>query len=235
MAGYRIYTKRHVKQNFLLKFLRNMSATNWIIFINIIFFIIIWGFLLSGIDIISGLALKSGDILAGKNVWTLLTHMFTHVMFFHLFVNMLSLMFIGNFIEKIIGKKRYVPFYLIAGLFAGIASVVLAALIGDSAFFGTSLEMAAVGASGALFGVAGLMMLLIPNLPLYVMFIPIPIKAKYAIPGILILFAGLSYFSGLPIGNTAHAGGFLVGVVYGIYLRNKYSQKVKVLNRMFVH
>jgi len=233
--NYRIYTRKHVKKNRVLGFFGNLSATNWIIFINILFYIGI----LFGVIYVDGfldyVALKPAYIIQGKYLWTLLTHMFSHYLFFHLFVNMLSLMFIGNFVEKLIGKKRFVPFYLIAGLFAGFLAVGLSALIGDSALFGTSLEMSAVGASGALFGVAGLMMMLIPDLPLYVMFIPIPIKAKYAIPGILIVFAILSAVSGLPIGNTAHFGGLLVGMVYGFYLRKKYSSKIKMLNRVFIH
>lgn len=93
--------------------------------------------------------------------------------------------------------------------------------------------MFAVGASGALFGVAGLMVILTPNLPLYVMFIPIPIKAKYAIPGLLFILWLISIAGDVPIGNTAHLGGLLVGVSYGIYLRTKYKKKTRFISRHF--
>ncbi|MBU0957922.1 MAG: rhomboid family intramembrane serine protease [Nanoarchaeota archaeon] len=233
--NYRIIKTKQKKKSSAFRFFKNLSATNWIILVNVLVYISILILIVNEVNFVDYFALKPADILQGKYLWTLISHMFTHVMFLHLFVNMLSLFFIGNFIEKIIGKKRFIPFYLIAGLIAGLASVFLSALIGDSSFFGTSLSMPSVGASGALFAVAGLMMLLIPDLPLYVMFIPIPIKAKFAIPGILIFFAVLSAFSGLPVGNTAHFGGLIVGLIYGIYLRKKYSNKVRMLNKIFIH
>jgi len=91
----------------------------------------------------------------------------------------------------------------------------------------------AVGASGAIFGVAGLMVVLTPNIPLYVMFIPIPIKAKYAVPGILLILWMVSIGGNVPIGNTAHLGGLIAGLGYGFYLRNKYKRKVKLIGRHF--
>src|SRR3989338_2619232 len=56
-------------------------------------------------------------------------------------------------------------------------------------------------------------------LSVYVMFIPIPIKIKYAAPGILILLWLISVLGEIPIGNTAHLGGLIVGLIYGFYLR----------------
>ena len=93
--------------------------------------------------------------------------------------------------------------------------------------------LGAVGASGAIFGIAGLMVMLTPNLPLYVMFIPIPIKAKYAVPGLLVVLWLISITAGIPIGNTAHLGGLLTGIAYGVYLRNKYKKKTRYLDRYF--
>jgi len=61
--------------------------------------------------------------------------------------------------------------------------------------------------SGALFGLIGLLVLLTPNLPVYVMFIPIGIKMKYAAPGILVVLWFISIAGDVPIGNTAHFGG----------------------------
>jgi membrane associated rhomboid family serine protease len=95
------------------------------------------------------------------------------------------------------------------------------------------IDTFAVGASGALFGIAGLMVILTPNMPLYLMFIPIPIKAKYAIPGMLAVLWLISVTAGVPIGNTAHLGGLLAGVVYGIYLKNKYRRKTEYISRSF--
>mgnify|MGYP001562928866 FL=1 len=148
-----------------------------------------------------------------------------HGNFFHLFANMFSLLFIGSLIERILGKKRYLWFYLIAGLFGGLLYILF------ESFFPSNLP--AVGASGAIFGVAGLMVILTPNLPLYIMFIPIPIKAKYAIPGLLIVLWLISITGTISIGNTAHLGGLIVGLIYGIYLKNKYKNKTRIISRYF--
>ena len=82
-------------------------------------------------------------------------------------------------------------------------------------------------------------MLLTPNLPVYVMFIPIPIKMKYAAPGILIVLWLIStapmFFGGekILIGNTAHLGGLITGLVYGLYLKKKYVNKTQLISRHF--
>jgi len=76
-------------------------------------------------------------------------------------------------------------------------------------------------------------MLLTPNLSVYIMFIPIPIKMKYAAPGILIVLWFISIAGNVPIGNTAHLGGLITGLVYGFYLRKKYPRKIQMLSRHF--
>jgi len=173
------------------------------------------------------IALSPANILQGTYLWTFLSSMFMHVGFFHLFVNMLSLFFIGSLVEKILGKKRYLWFYLTAGLFAGLFFIL------TSYILKTDLSIYAVGASGALFGLVGLLMFLTPDLPVYIMFIPIPIKMKYAAPGILILLWIISALGNVPIGNTAHLGGLILGLAYGIYLRKKYKNKTKYISKHF--
>jgi len=177
-----------------------------------------------GLDYI---ALKPSNILQGKYLWTFLTSMFMHGGLFHIFVNMFSLFFVGSLIEKILGVKRYIWFYLAAGLFAGLF-FVLSALI-----FPADLNAYAVGASGALFGVIGLLMVLTPNLPVYLMFIPIPIKMKYAAPGMLIVLWLISVAGNIGIGNSAHLGGLVLGLIYGIYLRKKYKKKTRYISKHF--
>jgi membrane associated rhomboid family serine protease len=153
--------------------------------------------------------------------------MFMHAGFFHLFANMFSLMFVGNFIEKLLGRKRFILIYLLCGLFAGIVFVL------SSLIWAADFNAYAVGASGALFGLIGILMLLTPNLPVYVMFIPIPIKMKYAAPGMLILLWLISIAGNVPIGNMAHFGGFVFGIIYGFYLRKKYKNKTKYISKYF--
>ena len=178
-------------------------------------------------DFLDFIAIKPVSMLQGKYFWTFLTSMFMHAGFFHLFANMFSLLFIGGLVEKILGRKRYLSFYIISGLIAGAFFVLL------SLIFSGDLNTYAVGASGALFGLIGLLMLLTPNLPVYIMFIPIPIKMKYAAPGILIILWLISFAGNLQIGNTAHFGGLIAGLTYGLYLRKKYRNKVRVIGRYF--
>lgn len=208
-------------------FLGSLSITVALILINIVAFILFSVLLVSQAISIDSIAIKPLNIFRGMYLWTFITSMFMHAGFFHLFVNMISLLFIGSFIERIIGRKRYFWFYMISGLAAGALFVLL------SLIFTGDMNSFAVGASGAVFGIAGLMMVLTPNLPLYVMFIPIPIKAKYAIPGLLIVMWFISVTAGIPIGNTAHLGGLLAGLAYGIYLRNKYRRKTRYIEMHF--
>jgi len=214
----------------------NLSITLLLIIGNLIFFIISLTFYKP--DLIDYIAINPANIFSGKYLWTFLTSMFIHAGFFHLFVNMLSLFFIGSLVEKILGRKRYLFFYLISGLFAGIFFVLISWLMKNLGF-PTDFDTFAVGASGALFGLTGLLMLLTPNLPVYVMFIPIPIKMKYAAPGLLIVLWLISVlpsaFGGqqIQIGNTAHLGGFIMGLIYGAYLKNKYKNKTRYIQKYF--
>ncbi len=222
MAGvYRIYPKQ--KRNFF----SSLSVNTNLILINIVCFIIFSILIYSDIKFLDYIALKPSNIFQGDYFWTFLTSMFMHGGFFHIFVNMLSLFFIGSLVEKIIGLKRYLGFYLISGLLAGLIFVL------TSLIFQSDFNTYAVGASGALFGLIGLLMILTPNLPVYVMFIPIPIKMKYAAPGILIVLWIISVTGNVPIGNTAHLGGLISGLLYGFYIKNKYKNKAKYINRHF--
>ncbi len=208
-------------------FFGNLNITFIIILINIICFIFFSILISSNVKFLDYIALKPSNILQAKYIWTFVTSIFMHAGFFHLFVNMLSLFFIGSLIEKILGHRRYLGIYLTSGLFAGLFFVL------SSLLFSRDFTTYAVGASGALFGLIGLLMLLTPNLPVYVMFIPIPIKIKYAAPGILILLWIISAVGDVPIGNTAHLGGLLLGLIYGIYLRKKYKNKTQYIRKQF--
>ena len=226
---YRIPTKK--KRNFLSDF----SINKWIISINILVWIIIRVYLSINLDSIKYFALQPIAFVQGEYLWTIFTSMFSHVFFWHIFANMVTLAFIGGFVHKIIGSKRYIWFYLISGLFAGLFFVLLSVLFGNFgwgvALFG-SPEIFALGASGAIFGLAGLITILIPKMKVLAFFIiPMPMWAAMVV--FLGLFWILSVFAGLPIGNSAHLGGFLIGIFYGLYLKNKFPQKTRMLNKHF--
>jgi len=238
--GYR-YRPYRRKKGFFERF----SLTNNLIFINVAVFVLVLIFIrVLGVDLTSIEAFGNSflryialnpELFFQGFVWTLLTSMFMHGGFTHLFVNMISMFFIGNFVERLIGKRRYLWFYLIAGLVAGLFFVGFAYLgqfvVNGQNIFG-GIDAFAVGASGALFGLGGLLAVLIPRLKVLVFFI-IPMPMWLAM---VVLMFGLWIFSataGLPIGNTAHFGGLVVGVIYGVYLRKRYAKKVRMLNKMF--
>jgi len=232
----RIYTKKNLRPNFFEGILRRYSVTKWFIGINVLVFILALIFInfFDAEKVFIFLGIQPIAFFNGA-FWTLLTSMFMHANFTHLFVNMISLFFIGSFIERLIGRKRFFWLYMISGIFAGLLFVVLAYFFGTSdlgmRIFG-SPETLAVGASGAIFALGGLLAILTPKLRVYVMFV-IPMQMWLAMTLLLGGFWIASIFWGLPIGNSAHFGGLLVGVGYGIYLRKKYPRKTAMLSSRF--
>jgi membrane associated rhomboid family serine protease len=186
-------------------------------------------------EIIKFLAIQPAKILSGQMLWTPLSSMFTHVEAWHLFANMISLIFIGGFVEKIIGKKRFIWLYFVGGIIASMFFVLLAGLWGDTTWgarmFGSPLSFA-VGASGAIFALGGLLAVLTPKMKVLVFFI-IPVPMWIAMAILTFVMWLFSFSLSLPIGNTAHLGGLIVGIVYGIYLKYKYPKKTKMISRYF--
>ena len=231
----RYYTRKNLRRTWLEFIIPGMSVTGWLILINVLFFIIAMVLMLINPLFMNYIALNPDNIVHGKYLWTFLTSMFMHANIFHLLVNMFVLFSLGSFCEKIIGRKRFAWFYIISGLIAGGLFVILAVAFGNTVLggkiFGSPL-ISAVGASGAIFAIAGLFMVLMPKLKFTIIFFPFfSLPAYIMIPVVLFVTWIVSAGTGLPVGNTAHLGGFLAGVIYGIYLRNKFPRKVKILNR----
>jgi hypothetical protein len=228
MAVYRISErKRGIFSSF--------SVTSILITINIIVWLIILFALSINPDFIKYFALQPSLFIQGGYMWTILVSMFSHIFFWHIFANMITLLFIGGFIERILGKKRYLIFYLVSGIIASLLFVFLSVLFGNS-FWGERIfgspQIFALGASGAIFGLAGVITILMPRIKVLVFFI-VPMPMWIAMVFFLGFFWVLSAFSGLPIGNSAHFGGFLVGMAYGLYLKNKYPRKISLIQRHF--
>lgn len=208
---------------------KGMSVTLKLLIINVLFFMVMLPVIFKYPGASNYIALIPAKIIAGQHLCTLLTNMFMHADTAHLFMNMLSLLFLGSFLERVIGRKRFFVFYLSAGIFAGLFFVFFSAL------FNKDLNAMAVGASGAIFGIAGVLAVLTPKLPVYVMFIPIAMPMWFAVILILSLLWLISLVAGLPIGNTAHLGGLVAGLVYGFYLRKRHGRKVAMLNRFLLY
>jgi membrane associated rhomboid family serine protease len=160
-----------------------------------------------------------------------ITHMFMHGGILHLLFNMLALWMFGTTIERIWGPKRFLIFYMICGIGAALTqmasyafnySEIDQASLSPETFlqYQTILRLnATVGASGAIMGVLVAFGYLFPNTTLFIMPIPFPVKAKWAIIGIIALdfFGGFSKIPGDNIAHFAHIGGALVGFLIVLY------------------
>lgn len=172
--------------------------------------------------------------------WQIITHMFMHVDFRHILFNMFGLFFLGATLERFWGPKRFVIYYVIAGLGGLLLQTGVNAYMYYEAF-GTAFPIASElpvnvartvtysnmrGASGAVFGLLLAFGYLFPNTPLYLFFIPIPIKAKYFVIGygLIELFSGVSGFMGPGggmVAHFAHIGGMLFGFILLLYWQKK--------------
>jgi len=165
-------------------------------------------FVLSGVPIFAIFSQYLALWPIGSNFypWQLLTYMFMHGGFWHLFFNMLALWMFGMELENTWGSKRFLAFYLTCGFGAGIANLFVAPLLGQAA--------PTVGASGAVFGVLIAFGMLFPDRPIYIYFL-LPIKAKYFVA----IYIGLELFYGVTgttdgVAHFAHLGGAAVGFIY---------------------
>ena len=174
----------------------------------------------------------------------LITSMFLHSpqSFAHIIFNMFCLFTFGAILERVWGSKKFLFFYLVCGI--GSALILQLSIPFSAAQFAKSAEAlqyggnvpevvdaykmqySALGASGAIMGLEAAFVYLFPNTQLYVMFIPIAIKAKYVIPFFMLIdvFGGFYRIAGDNIGHFAHLGGALIGFLL-VLIWNKTNKK----------
>lgn len=137
--------------------------------------------------------------------WQPLTYMFMHGSFWHLFFNMYTLVIFGSVVERMIGERKYLLFYIICGL--GAAALHLAVM---SLKLGFSAPM--LGASGAIYGVMIAYAMMFPQSKLTLLFPPVTLSAKWMV----VIFAFIELLTGITgtnegIAHFAHLGGMLFG------------------------
>ena len=180
----------------------------------------------------------------------LITYMFMHADFTHFFFNMFALFMFGTTIERTLGQTRFLFYYISCGLGAAIIQEITWYFTWESIFTmplanqnAISLEemsqaitqaqamgidmpflnqLLTVGASGAVYGILLAFGMIFPNQPIYMMFIPIPIKAKYFVIG----YGAIELLYGLSMANDgvahfAHLGGMLFGLLMILYWKRK--------------
>jgi membrane associated rhomboid family serine protease len=138
--------------------------------------------------------------------WTFFTYMFVHGGLLHLLANMLMLFVFGTAVESRLGSRHFILYYLFCGVGAAVFSLLLAGIMPIGAF---------VGASGAVLGVAVAFAVFWPDAELIVFPIPVPIKARTLVIGLLILdIVGSQLWPNDGIAHIAHVGGALFGYLF---------------------
>ncbi|MDR3129824.1 MAG: rhomboid family intramembrane serine protease [Tannerellaceae bacterium] len=173
-------------------------------------------------------------------VWQIVSYMFMHGSFTHLFFNMFAIYMFGRVLEEVWGLKRFLVFYFITGIGAAIIQIltwvryVHTFAVNHGTTLGTVVSsdpslnyMITIGASGAVFGILLAFGMMFPNTPLYIMFIPIPIKAKYVVAGygVIELISGLVHVEGDVVAHFAHLGGMLFGYILLVWWKRSGSYK----------
>jgi len=139
--------------------------------------------------------------------WTLITAIFLHSNIQHLFYNLFGLALFGTILEHIIGTKKFIKLFFIAGLIASIASLPFYPKV--------------LGASGAIFGIIGTLAILRPKLMVWVYGMPMPMIFALVIWGVGDLL-GILAPSGTA--NIAHLAGMAYGIIIGITIRNRFKE-----------
>jgi membrane associated rhomboid family serine protease len=156
--------------------------------------------------------------------WQLVTYGFLHGDFMHIFFNMFALWMFGMQVENTMGTRRFLGYYFVCLVGAGIVQLV--------AVWATGSFAPTVGASGAVFGLLLAFGMFFPNQPIYLYFL-FPIKAKWFV----IIFGALELIYGVSnvqpgVANFAHLGGMVFGFLLIEYWRGRLP--VKPERKMYI-
>ena len=138
--------------------------------------------------------------------WTIITNMFVHANFGHIFANMLTLYFYGSYLINLVSERNFFIVYFIGGLAGNVAYLLMA-----------SPFTIAIGASGAVFAVGGALAVLRPKLKVFIF--PIPV----ALPLWVVVVGGFFILTSPGIAWQAHLGGLALGLLAGYYFRRRPS------------
>ncbi len=137
--------------------------------------------------------------------WTILTSIFVHGSFGHIFGNMITLFFFGRVLYQIVGQNKFLAVYFIGGLLGNVAFMLLNISSGNYV----------IGASGAVYAIAGALVVMMPNMRVMMWFIA-PMRLWVVV---LIFFVLWSFIPG--VAWQAHMGGLITGLVAGYIFRKR--------------
>ncbi|MBQ9652786.1 MAG: rhomboid family intramembrane serine protease [Bacteroidales bacterium] len=202
----------------MANFLENIPVvTRNLLYLNIIMFVAS----LINPDFMNSTFAMAFPLADGFRWWQPVTHMFMHANFMHIFFNMYSLVMFGMVVERALGTRDFIIFYLITGFGAvllhfGVEYLQAQALIqanpGVSAQAIYNYMPSVMGASGAVYGVLVGFAMLYPSARLTLIFPPITLDAKWWV----IIFIGIELLTGITgtqmgVAHFAHLGGALFG------------------------
>ncbi len=161
----------------------------------------------AGVDLIElYFGLRPWSITHEFMLWQFVSYMFLHDshQFFHIFINMFTLYMFGNDLERVWGAKRFLRYYFVTGIGAGLCSYLT----------GVNSYTVTIGASGAIYGLLLAYGLMYPNRLVY-LYLLFPVKVKY----LVLIMGALAFVSSITggepgVANIAHLGGLAVGFVY---------------------
>jgi len=137
--------------------------------------------------------------------WTIVTNLFMHAGLWHIIANMLTLYFFGTYLSRLIGEGKFLSVYFGGGILGNVLFILL----------GPPLSVA-VGASGAVFALGGVLTVMRPKLRVFIFPIPVPIPLWAAVIGGFVILSFMPY-----IAWQAHLGGLIVGLIAGYFFRKR--------------
>ncbi|MFC2060373.1 rhomboid family intramembrane serine protease [Chloroflexota bacterium] len=137
--------------------------------------------------------------------WTIFTNLFIHGSLWHIIANMLTLYFFGSFLSRLIGDSKFLIVYFVGGIAGNILFILL----------GPAFSIA-VGASGAIFALGGVLTMMRPKVKVYIFPIPVPLPLWVAVIGSFFIISFLPY-----IAWQAHLGGLVSGLIAGYFFRKR--------------
>ena len=201
--------------------------TKNLLIVNFLAFAATWVLELRGIDLTQLLGLHF-FLASDFQIYQFFTYMFLHGGFTHIFFNMFALWMFGSVIERVWGPKKFIFYYIVCGIGAGITQELVQyatyTIEGISAYQYVSaggVQMTTdayinlwttIGASGAVYGILLAFGMIFPNERLFIIPFPFPIKAKWLIVG----YIAIELFSAMTgpgdgVAHMAHLGGMLFG------------------------
>jgi membrane associated rhomboid family serine protease len=137
--------------------------------------------------------------------WTIFTALFVHSGFWHFFGNMITLFFFGTALARLVGSNKFLIVYFVGGILGNALFILL----------NMSSYIPVIGASGAVYAVAGALVVLVPNLRVLMYFIvPMPLWVV-----VLVFFVVWSFVPG--VAWQAHLGGLAVGLIAGYIFKRR--------------